>query len=31
LDGPHEPTFRDLGTAKDWITRHLTATAATAD
>ena len=31
LEGPHKPTFRDLGTAKEWITRHLTGTAGSAD
>jgi hypothetical protein len=31
LDGPHKPTFRDLGAAREWITRHLTGTAETAD
>src|SRR5215213_9100017 len=28
LEGPSKPTFRDLGTAKEWITRRLTDTAA---
>jgi hypothetical protein len=27
LEGPSKPTFRDLGTAKKWITQHLTGTA----
>jgi hypothetical protein len=27
LEGPSKPTFRDLGTAKKWITQHLTSTA----
>jgi hypothetical protein len=31
LEGPHKPTFRDLGTAKEWITRHLTGLAETTD
>ena len=31
LEGPGKPTFRDLGVAKEWISRHLTGTAETAD
>jgi hypothetical protein len=27
LEEPSKPTFRDLGTAKKWITQHLTSTA----
>jgi hypothetical protein len=31
LEGPGKPTFRDLGVAKEWISRHLTGTAERAD
>jgi len=31
LEGPGKPTFRDLGVAKEWISRHLTGTAETDD